>query len=92
MDQARPVRDREALMVAIVRNDLLQRSLVAVEHEGDLVKLKFGNVEIKMSYVDALQLAQWIRVRGKEAKNTAGDKRHWLTAVGTLHDASVTRG
>ena len=79
-------------MVAIVRNNLLQRRRMAVEHEGDLVKLKFGNVEIKMSYIDALQLAQWIRVRGKEAKNTAGDKRQWLTAVGTLHDASVTRG
>ena len=32
------------------------------------------------------------RVRGRQAKNTAGDKRHWLTAVGTLHDANVTRG
>ena len=75
-------------MVAIVRNDLLQRQRVAVEHEGDTVKMKFGNVEIKMNYVDALQLAQWIRVKGKQAKNTAGDRRHWLTAVGTLHDAS----
>jgi hypothetical protein len=79
-------------MVAIVRNDLLKRERVAVAHEGDTVKLKFGNVEIKMNYVDALQLAQWIRVRGKQAKVRAGDKRHWLTAVGTLHDASVTRG
>ena len=79
-------------MVAIVRNDLLKRERVAVAHEGDTVKLTFGNVEIKMNYVDALQLAQWIRVRGRQAKNTAGDKRHWLTAVGTLHDANVTRG
>jgi len=79
-------------MVAIVRNDLLKRERVAVAHEGDTVKLKFGNVEIKMNYVDALQLAQWIRVRGKQAKVRAGDRRHWLTAVGTLHDASVTRG
>ena len=79
-------------MVAIVRNDLLQRSRVAVEHEGDTVKLKFGNVEIKMNYLDALQLAQWIRLRGKQAKVRAGDKRHWLTAVGTLTDASVTKG
>jgi len=79
-------------MVAIFRNDLLKRERVAVAHEGDTVKLKFGNVEIKMNYVDALQLAQWIRVRGKQAKVRAGDKRHWLTAVGTLHDASVTRG
>jgi len=79
-------------MVAIVRNDLLKRERVAVAHEGDTVKLKFGNVEIKMNYVDALQLAQWIRVRGKQAKVRAGDRRHWLTAVGTLHDATVTRG
>ena len=79
-------------MVAIFRNDLLKRERVAVAHEGDTVKLKFGNVEIKMNYVDALQLAQWIRVRGKQAKVRAGDRRHWLTAVGTLHDASVTRG
>jgi len=79
-------------MVAIVRNDLLKRERVAVAHEGDTVKMIFGNVEIKMNYVDALQLAQWIRVRGKQAKVRAGDRRHWLTAVGTLHDASVTRG
>ena len=77
-------------MVAIHSRGLLRRERIAVAAEGDLVVLTLGNVEIKMPYETALQLSQWLRVRAKEAKRTAGDtSRHW-SAVGVLTDA--TRG
>jgi len=77
-------------MVAIRNAGLLRRERIAVAAEGDLVVLTLGNVEIKMPYETALQLSQWLRVRAKEAKRTAGDtSRHW-SAVGVLTDA--TRG
>ena len=79
-------------MVAIRRNDLLKRERIAVSAEGDLVVMELGNVTLKLGYEDALQLSQWIRVRAKEAKRTAGDtSRHW-SLIGQLHDANVTRG
>ena len=77
-------------MVAIHNRELLRRERIAVAAEGDLVVLNLGNVEIKMPYETAFQLSQWLRVRAKEAKRTAGDlSRHW-SAVGVLTDA--TRG
>ena len=38
----------------------------------------------KMPYETALQLSQWLRVRGKEAKRRAGDMSRHLSAVGIL--------
>ena len=77
-------------MVAIRNPGLLRRERIAVAAEGDLVVLSLGNVELKLPYETALLLSQWLRVRAKEAKRTAGDtSRHW-SAVGVLTDA--TRG
>lgn len=43
-----------------------------------MVKLSIGNTDIRMPYETAIQLSQWLRVRGKQAKRTAGDmSRHW---------------
>jgi hydrogenase maturation factor len=79
-------------MVAIVNNNLLKRESIAVESDGDFVVIHLGNVTAKIPYETALLLSQWIRMRAKEAKRRAGDNsRHW-SAIGTLHDASVTRG
>ena len=79
-------------MVAVVSKNLLQRQRIAVVSEGDLVVMTLGNVEVKLPYETALLLSQWLRVRAKEAKTRAGDtSRHW-SLLGTLHDASVTRG
>jgi hypothetical protein len=51
---------------------------MAVSTEGEMVKLSIGNAEIRMPYETAIQLSQWLRVRGKEAKRKAGDmSRHW---------------
>ncbi len=46
--------------------------------------LKIGNTEMKMDYEAAIQLSTWLRVRGKEAKQAAGDNsRHW-SVIGNL--------
>ena len=63
---------------------LLSKQRMAVAAEGDMVKLTIGNADIKMPYEAALQLSQWLRVRGKEAKRNAGDvSRHW-SAIGLI--------
>jgi len=57
---------------------LLSKQRIAVECEGELVRLDIGNATIHLPYETALQLSQWLRVRGKEAKRNAGDmSRHW---------------
>lgn len=62
----------------------LQQMRIAVEARGDQVRMTIGNAQIDMPYETALQLSQWLRLRGKEAKRTAGDlSRHW-SVVGQL--------
>jgi hypothetical protein len=83
-------------MVAIVSRDLLKQQRMAVSSEGALVVMTLGNVDVKMPYETALLLSQWLRIRAKEAKRTAGDaSRHW-SVIGTMHDAQhgpgITRG
>jgi hypothetical protein len=57
---------------------LLSRQKISVEARGELVRLSIGNADIDMPYETAIQLSQWLRVRGKEAKRQAGDmSRHW---------------
>ncbi len=68
---------------------LMSKLHVQVGTEGDLVTLQIGNVAIKMPYEAALQLSQWLRVRGKEAKRNAGDQsRHW-SAIAVLDGVRV---
>jgi len=63
---------------------LLARQRISVDTEGELVTLTVGNATLKMPYETALQLSQWLRVRGKEAKRLAGDhSRHW-SVVGVV--------
>lgn len=64
--------------------ELLAKQRVEVAAEGEQVALTIGNSTLRMSYEAALQLSQWLRVRGKEAKRNAGDRsRHW-SAIGIL--------
>lgn len=71
-------------MNGTVNSSLLSRQRISVDTEGDLVTLTVGNATLKMPYETALQLSQWLRVRGKEAKRRAGDmSRHW-SAVAVL--------
>jgi len=79
-------------MVAVVSKNIMQQARIAIESEGELVVMKFGNTEIKVHYEAAFQISQWIRVRAKEAKRRAGDTSLRVSLLGTLHDANVTRG
>jgi hypothetical protein len=64
--------------MSTINSPLLSRQRIAVSARGDLVRLTIGNAHIDMPYETALQLSQWLRVRGKEAKRRAGDmSRHW---------------
>ena len=63
---------------------LLSKQRIEVSVDGELVKLSIGNADIRMPYETAIQLSQWLRVRGKEAKRLAGDmSRHW-SAIGLI--------
>jgi hypothetical protein len=67
-----------------VNSSLLSRQRISVEIEGELVALVVGNATLRMPYETALQLSQFLRVRGKQAKKLVGDNsRHW-SAVGYL--------
>jgi hypothetical protein len=48
-----------------------------VSTEGRLVSVKVGASTFSLHYENALKVAQWLRVRAKESRNTAGDVRHW---------------
>jgi hypothetical protein len=60
--------------------ELLRAQNVDVEARGRHVTLSFGTVVREFDHRDAARLAQWIRLRGKEARNNAGETAHW-TAI-----------
>lgn len=60
------------------RPDVVKPNRFVVRAEGERVVIEIGNTKLTMNYEDAITFAQWIRVRGKEAKRNAGDQsRHW---------------
>ncbi len=70
-------------------DDLLLKQRLEVKSQGPEVVLTIGNSDVTFDYETALKLSQWLRVRGKEAKNFAGDKsRHW-SVIGVLSHADV---
>jgi hypothetical protein len=69
----------------------MTKQRIAVSADHDVVVMELGNVGVRLPYAVALQLSQWLRIRGKEAKKNAGDvRRHW-SAIGILTDANETR-
>jgi hypothetical protein len=52
-----------------------------VRLEGRLVAIKIGRHTMRIHFESALKIAQWLRLRAKEARNRAGDTRHW-SAIG----------
>lgn len=57
--------------------ELLRARDLDVRQEGQLVVLKIGHAEAKFPFPTARMVAQWLRVRGKEAKRNANEPRHW---------------
>lgn len=61
-----------------VRRDVLKLAQIEVNVRGADVLLKFGHTEIGIPWSAALIIAQWIRLKAKEAKTRASDTaRHW---------------
>lgn len=57
---------------------LTKQRLAVTTDGGEIVIMQIGDSEIRMGYEAAIQLSQWLRVRGKEAKRKSGDmSRHW---------------
>lgn len=61
----------------------LQSEQVGATICGTQVRLRLGRTTAVMPYENALQLAGWLRVRGKEARNRSGEKAHWSKIANT---------
>ncbi len=66
---------------------ILQKTQYKVWAEGSTVTVQFGNVPITMDYKTALELAQFLRVTGRQAKANAGDRSVTIRTLGLLTDA-----
>lgn len=70
-ERAPQSRFRRALPERLAARDL------KVRHVGSTVEVYFGKRVLTFGYKDALRVAQWLRVRGKEARNAARERAHW---------------
>jgi hypothetical protein len=61
----------------------LRARQINVSSVGATVNLKIGRHTMGFHYDDARKIAIWFRVRGKEARNNAQDRRHW-SKIGEL--------
>lgn len=48
-----------------------------VEPKGMNVRFKFNHIDIELGYLGAIELGDWLRIRGKEAARNSQDFRHW---------------
>lgn len=55
---------------------------------GTLVQVRMGSERFDMDYNAAFQIAQWLRVHGKMARNEAGETAHW-TKIGEAAEAAA---
>lgn len=55
---------------------------------GTIVNLQLGSNVFGIPYDAALTISQWLRLRGKEARNTAGERGHW-SVIGELAQAEA---
>jgi len=65
-----------AIHTPVIKRHWHRRDVYAV---GRIVHFTIGNSTATLHFESALKIAQWIRVRAKEAQRTAGDVRHWST-------------
>lgn len=61
-----------------VNRDVVPLQMIGVKSQGVLVVIKLKNDTAEIPYKAAFAIAQWLRLRSKEAKRRAQDtKRHW---------------
>lgn len=64
-----------------VAREVISAPQIEVRQEQGVVCVRFKRDEAKLPYNAALTIAQWVRLRAKESKTRAGDKRHWSNVV-----------
>lgn len=74
-------RTRRRVRFASKLPDRLKRHDIQVGLRGQIVTITIKGTTIEMPYDSARAFAQWLRVRGKEAKVAAGEAAHWSTFV-----------
>jgi hypothetical protein len=67
--------------------EMLGANGLEVRAEGGMVVFTIGRTTAKLPYPVARNLAQWLRVRGKEAKHNAGETRHWSRLIAAVGQA-----
>lgn len=60
-----------------IKPKLLRWHRQDVTSKGRILTIKIGAHGFDIHYKVGLIIAQWLRVRAKEARNLAGDTRHW---------------
>lgn len=65
------------------RFSLLRSQDIAVRHRGETVELRIGKRTAGFGYRAAIEIAQWLRLRGRQAKQVAGEGAHW-SQIGRL--------
>lgn len=66
--------------------ELLNPRGLDVRADGALVVVTIGRTTARLPYKTARIISQWIRVRGKEAKTSAGEPAHW-SKIGRVQEA-----
>jgi hypothetical protein len=84
--------NQERTVVSRFRRALPERLAardMKVRHVGVTVQVYFGRRVMTLGYKDAMQVAQWLRVRAKEARNAARERAHWSELADGLSMAAV---
>jgi hypothetical protein len=68
-------------------SNLFKRTKISVDHAGEIVTLKFGNVVIDMHYTDSLPFSQALRLHSKASKRESRDFSRIVSCAGILSDA-----
>jgi hypothetical protein len=54
---------------------------ISVKAKGQIVEVRICAARMGTPYQAAAQIAQWLRLHGKVARNTAGERAHWSRLV-----------
>lgn len=68
---------------------VMKPTAYSVDAEGSFVTLVIGGQSFTMEYNTAFDIAQRMRIMGRQAKANAGDKSKSLRALGLLTDAEA---
>lgn len=56
---------------------IIARAKLGADCVGSLISMRIGDVTATLNAEAAAQIAQWLRIRGKQARNYAGEHANW---------------